>query len=123
MSVHALCKPRALVFAADRRAIVLSQDTFLKGTVRGPEFFAETYFSTDMLTLFDRAFRHLGGEGAGSSVFSLAQAMGGGNTHSMITFGLLARDPKLRSNVLGSEDPAPKLGPCKVVGFNDRKHH
>jgi hypothetical protein len=120
MSVHALCKPRASVFAADRRATVLSLDTFLKGTVNGPEFFAENYFTTGMLTLVDRAFRHLGGEGAGSSVFSLSQAMGGGKTHSMIALGLLARDPELRRNVLGSEDPAPKLGPCKVAGFNGR---
>jgi hypothetical protein len=103
MSVHALCKPRASVFAADRRATVLSLDTFLKGTVNGPEFFAENYFTTGMLTLVDRAFRHLGGEGAGSSVFSLSQAMGGGKTHSMIALGLLARYPELRRNVLGGD--------------------
>lgn len=36
-----------------------------------------------MLTLVDRAFRHLAGERAGSSVFQLSQAMGGGKTHSL----------------------------------------
>ena len=36
----------------------------------------------------------------------------------MIALGLLARDPELRKRVLGEQDPAPKLGRCRVVGFN-----
>jgi len=120
MSIHSLCKPRPSVFAADRRATVLSLDTFLKGQVNGPEFFEENFFTNGMLTLMDRAFRHLGGTGAGSSVFLLSQAMGGGKTHSMIALGLLARDPELRKKVLGEQNPAPKLGRSRVVGFNGR---
>src|SRR6478609_3946574 len=99
MSVHSLCKPRPSVFAADRRATVLSLDTFLSGLVNGSEFFEENFFTNGMLTLVDRAFRHLGGTGTGSSVFLLSQAMGGGKTHSMIALGLLARDPELRRTV------------------------
>jgi hypothetical protein len=120
MTLQALCKPRASVFAADRRATVLSLDTFLKGQVHGLEFFEENYFTAGMLTLVDRAFRHLSGTGAGSSVFMLSQAMGGGKTHSMISLGLLARDPDLREKILGENNPAPKLGGCQVVGFNGR---
>ncbi|MCB1859932.1 MAG: DUF499 domain-containing protein [Gammaproteobacteria bacterium] len=120
MSIQSLCKPRPSVFAADRRATVLSLDTFLKGQVNGPEFFEENFFTNGMLTLVDRAFRHLGGAGAGSSVFLLSQAMGGGKTHSMIALGLLARDPELRRKVLTEHNPAPSLGRCRVVGFNGR---
>jgi hypothetical protein len=120
MTLKALCNPRASVFAADRRATVLSLDTFLKGQVHGAEFFAENYFTSGMVTLVDRAFRHLAGAGAGSSIFLLSQAMGGGKTHSMIGLGLLARDPELRRRVLGDKDPAPQLGRCSVVGFNGR---
>ncbi len=120
MSIHSLCKPRSSVFSSDRRATVLSLDTFLKGQVNGREFFEENFFTNGMLTLVDRAFRHLGGTGAGSSVFLLSQAMGGGKTHSMIALGLLARDPALRKTVLGEQDPAPKLGRSRVVGFNGR---
>lgn len=119
-SVKDLCIPRKSVFAADRRATVLSLDTFLRGQVHGSEFFEENYFTTGMLTLVDRAFRHLGGQGAGSSVFLLSQAMGGGKTHSMIALGLLARDPQLRQHVLGKGNPAPALGECQVIGFNGR---
>lgn len=120
MSIQALCKPRQSVFAADRRATVLNLDTFLKGQVNGPDFFEENFFTNGMLTLVDRAFRHLGGSGAGSSVFLLSQAMGGGKTHSMIALGLLAYEPELRKKVLGELDPAPRLGRCRVVGFNGR---
>ena len=120
MSIQSFCKPRASVYAADRRATVLNLDTFLKGQVNGPEFFEENYFTNGMLTLVDRALRHLGGSGAGSSVFLLSQAMGGGKTHSMIALGLLALDPDLRNNVLGDKNPAPKLGRCRVAGFNGR---
>lgn len=109
------------MFAADRRATVLNLDTFLEGKVKGTEFFEENYFTNGMLTLVDRAFRHLGGEGAGSSVFLLSQAMGGGKTHSMIALGLLAKDPVLRRSVLGNQNPAPLLGCCRVIGFNGRK--
>ena len=120
MTLQSLCKPRASVFAADRRATVLSLDTFLKGKMHGAEFFKENYFTAGMETLVDRSFRHLSGTGAGSSVFLLSQAMGGGKTHSMIALGLLAKDPELRNAVLGDKNPAPKLGRCRVAGFNGR---
>ncbi len=120
MTLQTLCTPRASVFAADRRATVLSLDTFLKGQVHGSDFFDENYFTNGMMTLVDRAFRHLSSSGAGSSVFLLSQAMGGGKTHSMIGLGLLARDPELRRRVLSEKDPAPRLGRCRVVGFNGR---
>jgi len=120
MSIQTLCQPRPSVFVIDRRATVLSLDTFLKGQINGPEFFEENFFTNGMLSLVDRAFRHWGGVGAGSSVFLLSQAMGGGKTHSMIALGLLARDPELRKKILGENNPAPKLGRCRVVGFNGR---
>jgi hypothetical protein len=120
MSLHSLCKPRQSVFATDRRATVLNLDTFLKGQVNGLEFFEENYFTHGMLALVDRTFRHLGGSVAGSSVFLLSQAMGGGKTHSMIALGLLARDPALRTRVLAERNPAPSLGRCRVAGFNGR---
>ena len=121
MSLHSACQPRPSVHAADRRATVLNLDTFLKGQVNGADFFEENHFTHGMLTLVDRAFRHLSGTGAGSSVFLLSQAMGGGKTHSMIALGLLARDPALRNKVLtGNQNPAPNLGICRVAGFNGR---
>lgn len=120
MTLQDQCKPRLSVFVADRRATVLSLDSFLKGHVHGSDFFKENYFTAGMETLVDRSFRHLSGIGAGSSVFLLSQAMGGGKTHSMIALGLLAQDPQLRNSVLEGNNPAPNLGKCRVAGFNGR---
>lgn len=120
MPLQNLCTPRPSVFASDRRATVLNLATFLDGKVNGADFFAENYFTNGMRVLLDRAFRHLAGDRSGSSVFLLTQAMGGGKTHSMIGLGLLASDPKLRQEILGKANPAPKLGACRVVGFNGR---
>ena len=120
MSLKSFCVPRSSVLQADRRATVLSLDTFLKSQVHGPEFFEENHFTNGMTTLVDRVFRLLSGSATGSAVFLLSQAMGGGKTHSMIALGLLAKDPELRHRVLGADDPAPKLGRCRVVGFNGR---
>ena len=50
MTLKDLCSPRPSVFAADRRATVLSLDTFLKGEVDGWSFFEENYFTGGMLT-------------------------------------------------------------------------
>ena len=120
MTLKALCTPRPSVFSADRRATVLNLDTLLKKQVSGAEFFEENYFTVGMETLIDRAFRHLSGAGAGSPVFLLSQAMGGGKTHSMIALGLLAQDSALRNKVLGTRNPAPNLGKCRIAGFNGR---
>lgn len=120
MSIQAHCKPRTSVFALDRRATVLNLDSLLQGQINGQEFFDENYFTAGMETLVDRAFRHLGGVNAGSSIFSLSQAMGGGKTHSMIALGLLGKDPELRRKVLGQKNPAPNLERCRIVGFNGR---
>lgn len=119
-SLRQLCEPRESVFNRDRRATVLNLDTFLNGAVDGPSFFEENHFTAGMWTLVERAFRHLAGGDAGSSIFHLSQAMGGGKTHSMIALGLLARDPQLRRDVLGEKDPAPRLATTRVVGFNGR---
>ena len=120
MSLKSFCVPRPSVFAQDRRVTVLSLDSFLKGQINGPEFFEENHFTNGMLTLVERAFKHLAGDQAGSSVFQLSQAMGGGKTHSMICLGLLAKDPGLRKKILGDKNPAPNLARSRVIGFNGR---
>jgi hypothetical protein len=119
-TIKQLCEPRESAFEADRRATVLNLDSLLKEKVDAGAFFEENYFTNGMLMLVERALRHLGGSGAGSSAFVLSQAMGGGKTHSMIALGLLARDANLRKKILKDKNPAPNLGNCKVIGFNGR---
>lgn len=120
MSLQEFRTHRQSVFASDSRATVLSLDKFLAEKVCGEEIFEENHLTKRMLTLVDRAFRHLAGNGADSSDFLLFQAMGGSKTHSMIALGNPARDPELRWKVLGDQDPAPSLANCRVVSFNAR---
>jgi predicted AAA+ superfamily ATPase len=54
-----------------------------------------------MQTLIDKAFARLENRNSQASTFLLAQAMGGGKTHSMIALGLLAKYPALRRKILG----------------------
>lgn len=119
-TIKQLCEPRKSAFEADRRATVLNLDALLKGQVDAGAFFEENYFTNGMLMLVERALRHLGGSGAGSSAFLLSQSMGGGKTHSMIALGLLAQDSVLREKILKDKNPAPRLGNSKVIGFNGR---
>ncbi len=120
MSLATLCTPRPSVFNIDRRAQVLSLDTFLNNRINGREFFEENHITQGMDLLIDRTLRHLHTRSGGSTVFTLSQSMGGGKTHSMIALGLLAQDPQLRQSVLGAKNPAPNLGAVRTIGFNGR---
>jgi hypothetical protein len=54
-----------------------------------------------MQTLIDKAFARLKNRNSQASTFLLAQAMGGGKTHSMIALGLLAKYSGLGRKILG----------------------
>jgi hypothetical protein len=48
--------------------------------------------------------------------------MGGGKTHSLIAFGLLASDPELRKEVLPRLTTGAEFGAAKVVIFNGHQN-
>ena len=54
--------------------------------------------------------------------FYLTQAMGGGKTHSLIAFGLLAADPGLRREVVPRISAGNDFGAAKVVIFNGHQN-
>lgn len=53
MSLQSHCTPRPSAFAADRRATVLSLDTFLKGLVNGPEAWKQLLGSEPVMLFLD----------------------------------------------------------------------
>ena len=57
----------------------------------GDAFFAKNHITAGMRQLFELGLRRLAGR-SDQAVFELTQAMGGGKTHTMIAFGLVARD-------------------------------
>ena len=71
--------------------------------------------------LVKRGFDRLAGKSE-DGAFYLTQAMGGGKTHSLIAFGLLASDPALRREVAAGITGADGFGAAKVVIFNGHQN-
>jgi hypothetical protein len=66
----------------------------------GVEYFSKTFITDGMKSLLTKGVARLAGK-SNDTVFHLKQAMGGGKTHLMVGFGLLAGDPDLRTKIIG----------------------
>jgi hypothetical protein len=124
MYLSQACKPRQSVFDRSRRDVVLNISDLLEDRIdedKAFHFFEENYTTAGMQTLIDKAFARLENRNSPASTFLLAQAMGGGKTHSMIALGLLAKYPAVRKKILGDTATGSKVGAVKVIGFNGRE--
>ncbi|MGZ8227703.1 MAG: DUF499 domain-containing protein [Methylococcaceae bacterium] len=121
MNLSTACKPRQSVFDRSRRDVVLNIDDLLKDRINPDQFFDENFITSGMQTLLDKVFERLEGRSNQASTFLLSQAMGGGKTHNMIALGLLAKNPALRSKILGKNGQGSRLGAVRVIGFNGRE--
>jgi hypothetical protein len=126
-SVKVLCEPRPSVFDSSKRDTVLDLTDladFIDGRVgskiKPGEFFEENEVTEGIHTLLFEGFRRLEGRSS-QGVFKLTQAMGGGKTHSMLVFGLLAHEPSLRESVMSHIYKAEGLGRVRVVAFSGRE--
>ncbi|WP_411728528.1 DUF499 domain-containing protein [Methyloglobulus sp.] len=93
----------------------------LKDRISPDQFFDENFITSGMQTLLDKVFERLEGRSNQASTFLLSQSMGGGKTHNMIALGLLAKNPALRSKILGNNVQGSRLGAVRVIGFNGRE--
>ena len=124
MYLSQACKPRQSVFDRSRRDVVLNISDLLEDRIdaeKAVHFFEENYITGGMQTLIDMAFGRLENTSSQAGTFLLAQAMGGGKTHSMIALGLLAKYPDLKAKVLGNNKLGSQVGTVKVIGFNGRE--
>jgi len=85
------------------------------------EFFRRNYFTAGLELLVKRGFERLAGKSE-DGAFYLTQAMGGGKTHSLIAFGLLASDPALRREVAPKLTGVDGFGAARVVIFNGHQN-
>src|ERR1700722_8313137 len=90
-TVKQLCTPNAVVTSDSLVEQVAQIEDLASGKVDGREAFRRNYFTAGLDRLAGKS-----DDGA----FYLTQAMGGGKTHSLIAFGLLASDPGLRREVV-----------------------
>ena len=74
-------------------------DELIGGEGDGTAFFERTHITQGMQDLVSEGIARLAGASS-QAVFHLKQAMGGGKTHLLVGFGLLAKHPGTEKNVL-----------------------
>ncbi|MBV8524768.1 MAG: ATP-binding protein [Acetobacteraceae bacterium] len=123
-TVRQACTPHASVLRADPEPDI--ED--LAQVVRAAEADADRFFSRNHVTsgmkqLFELGIARLDGRSE-QGVYTLTQAMGGGKTHLMVAFGLIAKSPELRQRVLdGTGIRVPNsFGAARVVAFSGRNN-
>jgi hypothetical protein len=85
----------------------------------GTAFFTKTFITQGMRDLIDEGIARLAGAST-QAVFHLKQAMGGGKTHLLVGFGLLAKSVELRRRYCGGNRHAEAFGTAQVAAFNGR---
>lgn len=87
----------------------------------GTAFFEKTHITQGMQDLLSEGIARLAGVST-QAVFHLKQAMGGGKTHLLIGFGLLAKHPALRNKYCGGTLHGQTFESAKIAAFNGRNN-
>ncbi|MEI6656479.1 MAG: DUF499 domain-containing protein [Verrucomicrobiota bacterium] len=87
----------------------------------GDAYFAKTFITQGMQDLVTEGIARLAGESS-QAIFHLKQAMGGGKTHLLVGFGLLAKHPTLRKKYCGGILHADSLKTANIAAFNGRNN-
>ena len=87
----------------------------------GSDYFAKTAITGGMRDLISEGLARLAGESA-QAIFHLKQAMGGGKTHLLVGFGLLARHPELRRKYAGGVSASGRFDTADIAAFNGRNN-
>jgi hypothetical protein len=101
----------------DQVAQLEKLDEVAKNAGDAREFFRRNHFTDGLKRLVEQGFARLAGESEQGS-FYLTQAMGGGKTHSLLAFGLLAGDANLRKEVLVGGQAHTDFESARVVIFS-----
>lgn len=118
-TVRTLCKPNETVFDDALLDRVERLEDFVSGAIDPQAFFAKNHMTDGLKALVSQGFERLSGKSQ-NTVFYLTQSMGGGKTHSIIAFGLLAQDAALRGALLPAQASGWDFGKAKVVAVNGR---
>lgn len=87
----------------------------------GTAFFEKTYITQGMQDLINEGLARLAGTST-QAIFHLKQAMGGGKTHLLVGFGLLAKSPQLRKKYAGGTSYSSAFESANIAAFNGRNN-
>jgi hypothetical protein len=121
-TVKDLCKANETVNDDSLLDRVESLQDFISSNIAPADFFANNHTTRGMQGLFDQGFERLAGK-SGKCVFKLTQGMGGGKTHSVIAFGLLAASAETRLSIVPDSAFADAFGDADVVAIDGRENY
>lgn len=87
----------------------------------GAAFFERTHITQGMQDLVGEGIARLAGASS-QAVFHLKQAMGGGKTHLLVGFGLLAKHPALRKKFCAGVSHTDGFRSAAIAAFNGRNN-
>ena len=119
-TVRQACVPRPTTFDPARRDTVLDLSDLVADRIDAAAFLRREPRHRGDADAPHRGVPPLEGKST-QGVFKLTQAMGGGKTHNLLALGLLARQPGLRFDVMGSFYRPADIGPVRVVAFSGRE--
>lgn len=94
-------------------------DELITSEGNGTAFFEKTFITQGMQDLISEGIARLAGASS-QAIFHLKQAMGGGKTHLLVGFGLLARQPELRKTYCAGMPHASAFVSANIAAFNGR---
>ncbi len=94
-------------------------DALIHAEGDGSAFFEKTFITQGMRDLVTEGIARLAGVST-QAIFHLKQAMGGGKTHLLVGFGLLAKHTTLRNKYCGGDVNAKLFSSARVTAFNGR---
>lgn len=96
-------------------------DELIAAEGSGTSFFERTFITQGMKDLITEGIARLAGAST-QAVFHLKQAMGGGKTHLLVGFGLLARHATLRAKYCAGMAHASGFQGAAIAAFNGRNN-
>lgn len=94
-------------------------DELITAEGNGTAFFDKTFITQGMQDLITEGIARLAGS-SGQAIFHLKQAMGGGKTHLLVGFGLLAKHQELRKTHCAGMPHAEAFTTADIAAFNGR---
>lgn len=116
-NVKQLCSPSEIVQSDSLVDQIAELSDLRDGKIDADAFFRRNHFTEGLERLLYNGFKRLSGE-TDVGAYYLSQSMGGGKTHSLITFALLAENPSARQRVVPSLAALCKFDKVRTVVFN-----
>ena len=118
-SVRDACKLQPNALSIKLSDQIEQLDELIADEGDGVAFFERTHITQGMRDLITEGIARLAGVSS-QAVFHLKQAMGGGKTHLLVGFGLLARHPALRRRYAAGVSHIDAFDSAAIAAFNGR---